>query len=203
MNRHPFWRWHTPSFLSSLFIIWTSVTIHSLSWLFSSANECVCIFRFQQAHTRIHSLEPATTRLCCIFYTTFVDVRKSYGKMMRLFIGASNYELKRPGTMVRREIGIVVINNIRESNKQNECAKNAKQRGEVGMYEWLEWWSVDCASGAGDDGIQLHREIYRKYKSNITDKWSRIEFCKTNRNIRAEKAKRHIDCGKKKFCNKK
>lgn len=70
--------------------------------------------------------------------------------------------------------------------------KNAAQREELEMYEWPEWWSVVCTSGTGDDGIQFHREIYRKYKSNITDKWSRIEFYKINQKIRAEKAKRHI-----------
>lgn len=83
-------------------------------WAFSGHTSAINIFiRLQmyvfaffliwtstQPLIRIHSLEPATSHLryvlmyiFFILYTTFVDVRKSYGKMMWLFIGVSNDEL--------------------------------------------------------------------------------------------------------------
>lgn len=134
MKRHPFRRWHTLSSLSlslslSALFVWPSVAIHLLLKCFHSpANVCVCIFDFNK-HTqklaRIYSLEPATSHfyamyfIVYIFYTTFVDVRKLYGKTLWLFIGALNDELWRPREMNRREMG----SNIKGNNQQNGWKK--------------------------------------------------------------------------------
>lgn len=175
----------------SLFV-WPSVAAHLLL-LFFRLRMCVCLhFSISTSitHSFTHLSRPWAIYVILLYYIS------RYASIAWKNDVAFHWRVKR--WIERREIGMdrremeTVGSNIKGNNnrikRETEKIQNSDQRRlrkfkcmtsmEVcSLYLWIE-----------EKSIKFHRKIYRKYKSNITDKWSRIELYKTNKNSRGKKA---------------